>query len=267
VTLFGNMVHAIEVVDVAQSPLGWALLAARLLSYISAITVVVLGVRHRQHFSSGARTLSPAIRIAMGVLAFSAVAVLVLKASYDAGRSWSDLFDAAVLSDAATSPVGMVTAIQVLVVLSWLFLARASQHSQLQRGLLLMSAVVLFTTFVADAAGLTTRSDDYQKFSVTLVEADVVAEFTVAPTRIGAAEVHLYFSPPSGMLSPLKNVSLTFLPETANSAVEVDLIVAGPNHWLGIADFTTSGQHVMTVQAVTATDTAVQYTTKVLINP
>jgi len=264
--LLDNMVHAVEVIDSAQSPLGWALLAARLLSYISAITVVVLGVR-RRHLSSGARTLSLAIRVAMGMLAFSAVAVLVLKASYDAGRSWSDLFDSVVLSDAVTSPVGMVAAVQVLVVLAWVRLAQVSRHNQLQRGVLLMSVVVLFTTFVADGAGLTTRSDDYQKFSITLVEADVVAEFTVAPTRVGAAEVHLYFSPPSGMLSPLKNVSLTFIAETANSAVEVDLIVAGPNHWLGIADFTTSGQHTMTVQAVTATNIAVEYTTKILINP
>jgi hypothetical protein len=267
VTLLGNMVQAIEVVDDAQSPLGWALLVARLFSYFSALVVVVLVTRQFRQENSELRVIASGIRGAIGVLGSSAVAALVLKASYDAGRSWSQLFDTAVLADAITSPVGAVAFVQVLVLLTWLFLANVKKKSRPWRAGAIISVVVLVCAFAVDGLGLSTPSNEYQKFSVSLVEADVVGDFTVAPTRVGSSEVHLYFSPPGGLLSPMQNVTLEFVEVQSKSARDVSLVVSGPNHWLGIAEFGTPGQYTMKVRAMTAQNVAVQYVTKIVINP
>lgn len=261
------MIDAVDVVADAQSPLGWALFVARLFSYVSALVVVVLVGRQFRQANSELCVVTPGIRGAIGVLGSSALAVLILKASYDAGRSWSQLFDTAVLSDAMMSPVGIVAFLQVSVALVWLSLANAKRHSRQWRAGAVISVLVLVCAFVADGAGLTTRLDDYRKFSVTLVEADVVGDFTVAPTQVGTSEVHLYFSPPSGMLSPMQNVSLEFVDVQIQNSVEVSLAVLGPNHWLGIAEFKRSGQYTMTVRAMTAQNVAVQYVTNIVINP
>jgi len=261
------MVDAVDVVADVQSPLGGALLVARFISYLSALVVVVLAARQFRQENSDLRVIAPGIRGAIGVLGSSALAVLVLKASYDAGRSWSQLFDSAVLSDAMASPVGIVAMVQLCVVLAWLLLARSVLISRKWREGAILSVVVLVFAFVADGAGLTTRSNDYQKFSVSLVQADVVGDFTVAPTRIGSSEVHLYFSPPSGMLSPMQNVSLEFVDIQTQNSVAVPLVVLGPNHWLGIAEFKRSGQYTMTVQALTAQNAPVQFTTNIVIQP
>jgi hypothetical protein len=261
------MVDAVDVVADSQSPLGWALLAARLISYLSALVVVVLTARQFRQKNSDQRVVALGVRGAIGVLGSSALAVLVLKASYDAGRSWSQLFDTAVLTDAMSSPVGIIAFVQVLVALVWLFLANAKEPSRQWRASAVLSVVVLVCTFVADGAGLTTRADDYRKFAITLVEADVVGDFTIAPTQVGSSEVHLYFSPPSGMLSPMQNVSLDFVDIQSQNSVAVPLVVSGPNHWLGIAEFKRSGQYTMTVRALTAQKVAVQYVTSIVINP
>jgi len=267
VTLISNMVDAVDVVTDAQSPLGWALLFARLFSYLSAAAVVVLVVRRNRIASSETRLSTPAVHSVIGLFVVSVLVVLILKASYDAGRSWSQLFDSAVLSDAVGSPVGIVAMAQVLVALAWLLLGRSTISSRKWRLSAVLSVVVLVCAFVADGAGLTTRADDYRKFAITLVEADVVGDFTVAPTRVGSSEVHLYFSPPSGMLSPMQNVSLDFVDIQSQNSVAVPLVVSGPNHWLGIAEFKRSGQYTMTVRALTAQKVAVQYVTSIVINP
>ena len=266
-TLISNMVDAVDVVTDAQSPLGWAVLVARIISYLSAATVVILVARRIRTANSEARRSMPAIHSVIGVFAVSVLAVLILKASYDAGRSWSQLFDSAVLSDAITSPMGIVALAQLCVALTWVLLGRTTDRGRQWRVGAVLSVVVLVGAFVADGAGLTTRSNEYQKFSVSLVEADVVGDFTVAPTQVGSSEVHLYFSPPGGLLSPMQNVTLEFVEVQTNSAREVSLVVSGPNHWLGIADFETSGEYTMTVQALTAQNVAVQFTTNIVIQP
>ena len=266
-TLISNMVDAVDVVTDAQSPLGWAVLAARIISYLSAATVVILVARRFRTASSEARRSMPAVHSVIGLFAVSVLAVLILKASYDAGRSWSQLLDAAVLSDAITSSMGIVALAQLCVALTWLLLGRSTISSRKWRLSAVLSVVVLICAFVADGTGLTTRADDYKKFSITLVEADVVGDFTVAPTRVGSSEVHLYFSPPSGMLSPMQNVSLEFVDIQTQNSVAVPLVVLGPNHWLGIAEFKRSGQYTMTVQALTAQNAPVQYVTNIVINP
>jgi hypothetical protein len=267
VTLISNMVDAVDVVTDVQSPLGWALLVARLFSYLSAAAVVVLVVRRIRLASSETRLSTPAVHSVIVLFAVSVLAVLILKASYDAGRSGSQLFDSAVLSDAMASPVGIVVLVQLCVALAWLLLGRSTISSRKWRFSAVLSVVVLICAFVADGTGLTDRSNDYQKFSVSLVEADVVGDFTVAPTRIGSSEVHLYFSPPGGLLSPMQNVTLEFVEVQTNSAREVSLVVSGPNHWLGIADFETSGEYAMKVRALTAQNAPVQYVTNIVINP
>lgn len=261
------MIDAVEVVADAQSPLGWALLVARLFSYLSALIVVVLVTRQFRQATSEQNVVTAGARGALGVLGCSALAVLVLKASYDAGRSWSQLFDTAVLTDAITSPVVVVAFMQVVVALAWLFLAEAKKPSRQWKVGAVISVVVLVCAFIVDGTGLSTPSNDYQKFSVSLVEADVVGDFTVAPTRVGSSEVHLYFSPPGGLLSPMQNVTLEFVEAQTNSARDVSLVISGPNHWLGIADFDTGGQYSMIVRGFTAKNEPVQFTTNIVIEP
>lgn len=264
-TTISNMVDAIDVVADAQSPLGGAVLVARVISYLSAGFVVVFVVRQLRSAHSENRLSTPAVRLVIGILAVSVSAVLILKASYDAGRSWSQLFDSAVLSDALTSPMGIVAVVQLCVVLTWSLLIGSTLKSKKQRVSAVLSVVVLVGAFITDGTGLSTPSNDYQKFSVSLVEADVVADFTVAPTRVGSSEVHLYFSPPGGLLSPIQNVTLEFVDVLTKTSRDVSLVISGPNHWLGIADFDTAGQYTMNVQGFTARNEPVQFTTNIVI--
>lgn len=107
----------------------------------------------------------------------------------------------------------------------------------------------------------TTSATVGSTFSATQVQGNVVADFSVLPTRVGAAEVHVYLTPPGGALSPAQDVQMSFtLPTRGIPAVPVKLVEVGPNHWSGIMQFAYEGDWTMEVRVKPDTRSTLLYT-------
>lgn len=120
--------------------------------------------------------------------------------------------------------------------------------------ILAVSALMVGTSPTATAAGSST-------FSSTQIQSGVVADFSILPTRVGAAEVHVYLTPPGGALSPVEDVKMSFtLPSRGIPAVPVKLVEVGPNHWSGIMQFAYEGEWTMETRVKPDTRSTLLYT-------
>lgn len=131
---------------------------------------------------------------------------------------------------------------------------------------------VLLVVVIAVTAGMvgsspTATASSSTSFSATQIQSDVVADFSILPTRIGAAEVHVYLTPPGGSLKPVENVQMSFtLPSRDIPAIPVDLIEIGPNHWSGVMQFPYAGEWSMEARVRSTTNSTLLYTAEVPIN-
>ena len=101
-------------------------------------------------------------------------------------------------------------------------------------------------------------------FSATQIQSDVVADFSILPTRVGGAEVHVYLTPPGGSLSPVENVAMSFtLPSRGIPAIPVKLIEVGPNHWSGVTQFPYSGSWTLEARVQPTKNSTLLYTADV----
>ncbi len=79
-------------------------------------------------------------------------------------------------------------------------------------------------------------------FSSTQIRSNVVADISVAPTKVGTVEVHVILTPPGGALKPVTNVLVQMsLPSRKIPAIPVSMIEIGPNHWTGVLNIPYSG--------------------------
>ncbi|MFZ4112318.1 MAG: copper resistance protein CopC [Ilumatobacteraceae bacterium] len=103
-------------------------------------------------------------------------------------------------------------------------------------------------------------------FSATKVQNGIVAELSVVPAVVGAAEVHVVLSPPGGSLSPAKSVTVQFdLPSRNIPPVPVTMTEIGPNHWIGIVQFPFSGAWNMKARVSPATNQTLLFSTVVTV--
>ncbi len=101
-------------------------------------------------------------------------------------------------------------------------------------------------------------------FSATQIQADVVADFSILPTRVGGAEVHVYLTPPGGSLSPVENVAMSFtLPSRGIPAIPVKLVEVGPNHWSGVMQFPYAGSWTLEARVQPEKNSTLLYTADV----
>jgi len=73
-----------------------------------------------------------------------------------------------------------------------------------------------------------------EPFAKTLVQANVIADVTITPARVGEVELHVVFSPPGGALQSIQ--SMTAQISLANGeipAIPVEVRLAGTNHFQG----------------------------------
>lgn len=111
-----------------------------------------------------------------------------------------------------------------------------------------------------------TRNTTPNTFNATLVEANIVANITVAPPRVGQAEVHVILSPPNGSLSPVKNVNVRItLPARNLPAVPVTMTEIGPNHWTGIVNIPYVGTWTLEALVNPDANSTLRYSTQVKI--
>ena len=114
---------------------------------------------------------------------------------------------------------------------------------------LIVILVVACTALLVGKSPVVADSFDDLTFSASLVQANVVGDFSVLPTKVGAAEVHAIMSPPGGAMSPVVNVVVTFaLPSRDIPAIPVVMSSVGPNHWVGVVQFPYEGNWQMEIR-------------------
>ena len=109
--------------------------------------------------------------------------------------------------------------------------------------------VLAITSVLVGTPPGSTENPADRTFSSTQIEADVMVDLTVVPTRVGAAEVHVIVTPPGGALAPVVDAAVQFeLPERGIPAIPVAMVELGPNHWSGIVQFPYAGEWTMKVR-------------------
>ena len=129
----------------------------------------------------------------------------------------------------------------------------------------LLVVVIAITAVMVGTSPTATASSS--TFSATQIQSDIVADFSILPTRVGAAEIHVYLTPPGGSLKPVSSVKMSFtLPSRDIPAIPVDLIEVGPNHWSGVMQFPYSGEWSMETRVQPKPNSTLLYTASVPIN-
>jgi copper transport protein len=131
--------------------------------------------------------------------------------------------------------------------------------------LLVVAVLALTSVMTTTPPGSTVNPAD-QIFSATQIQADVLADITVVPARVGAAEVHVILTPPGGALAPVVEAIVQFsLPARNIPPIPVSMIELGPNHWTGIVQIPYSGDWEMKVQVEVTPGSIVNYTAVVSV--
>jgi copper transport protein len=129
----------------------------------------------------------------------------------------------------------------------------------------LLVVVIAITAVMVGTSPTATASSS--TFSATQIQSDIVADFSILPTRVGVAEIHVYLTPPGGSLKPVSSVKMSFtLPSRDIPAIPVDLIEVGPNHWSGVMQFPYSGEWSMETRVQPKPNSTLLYTASVPIN-
>lgn len=159
--------------------------------------------------------------------------------------------------DVLDSDYGRLLAVKTaLVVLVVIGAATARQRLRSGRD---VGASLRFETLVAVAvfavtAGLTasppTAIAPPPVWSASLVADGVMLEVSVSPARVGSAEVHVIAAPPGGALAPVTDAIATLaMPSRDLPANPVDLVLVGPNHYVGIVQIPYAGEWEMSITA------------------
>jgi len=121
-----------------------------------------------------------------------------------------------------------------------------------------------FTAVLVATSPVTSSSPN--TFNATLVEANIVANITVAPPRVGPSEVHVILSPPGGTLTPVVKVAVRMtLPERNVPAVPVIMTEIGPNHWTGIVQIPYTGKWTLEALVNPDENSTLRYATDVKV--
>jgi copper transport protein len=141
-----------------------------------------------------------------------------------------------------------------------------SIRSHLRREAVIAVIIVAITSLLVGTSPTKASDSATKVFSVTMVQQDVVADFTVSPTKVGPAEVHAIFTPPGGNLHPVVAMKLVLsLPSRKIPNIPVKLIQIGPNHWSGIIELPFAGEWTMQARVSPTKTETLLYSTKVKV--
>jgi methionine-rich copper-binding protein CopC len=219
--------------------LGRVLGAARILTLLAALLLVggVLVVRDPMRAASSRTTMSRMVAIL--VLVVGSAGVLLLRGAHAAGLSWGAIGDIAILRETLTGRFGVSAVACVVLAAGWLFVVGTTpaepsrRWNVVTRGLAVLTLVAVVAGVPLPGSG--DGADGRGSFGASLVAGDTVAELEVLPAAAGTAEVHVYLSPPGGMLAPAESVTMSMASgELDLGAMPVVLVEAGPNHWSGV---------------------------------
>jgi len=141
-----------------------------------------------------------------------------------------------------------------------------SIRAHLRREAVIVVIVVAITSLLVGTSPTAASSAATKSFSITMVQQDVVADFSILPTKVGPAEVHAIFTPAGGNLHPVVAVKLVLsLPSRKIPNIPVDLIEIGPNHWSGVVEIPFSGEWTMQARVSPTKTETLLYSTKVKV--
>ena len=148
---------------------------------------------------------------------------------------------------------------------------RRRLRSGTETGPSLRAEVLTAVAVLAATASLTGTSPvgagGPQAFTATLSQGGVIVDLAVSPARVGSAEVHVIFTPPGGALDPIGEVQMRIeLPSRDIPAVPVDVVPAGPNHFVGIVQIPYAGEWTVEVRGKDG-DGIVRWSTTMPIDP
>jgi len=150
-----------------------------------------------------------------------------------------------------------VKTILVVVMVGVALIVRRRMHSTSRTGPLLRAEVLLALLVLAATATMTGTSPVGEgapvAFNATLSQNGVIADVAVSPAAVGTAEVHVIFTPPGGALTPVEKVEMRMeLPSRAIPVIPVDVVPAGPNHFVGIVQIPYAGSWAVEVRGTNA---------------
>ena len=130
-------------------------------------------------------------------------------------------------------------------------LAGASSTGSLLRAEVLVALAVLASTAVLTGFSPISTSQP-SAFTATLSQDGVIVDLAFSPATVGTAEVHVIFTPPGGALAPVKDVDVRMdLPSRDIPTIPVDVVPAGPNHFVGVAQIPYAGEWSVEVRGTT----------------
>ena len=212
------------------------------------------------------------LRTEEGVARLSALATVAMPAAVATGAAQA-IHLAGGISDVFGSRHGTFLLVKVLVIAACLAiggrLRMRMKKGQPTVGRMLSVEAALLVVVIAVSALMVGSSPKAgatggTAFNATQIQSGVVADFSVLPTRVGGAEVHVYLTPPGGSLSPVENVEMSFtLPSRGIPAVPVRLIEVGPNHWSGVMQFPYAGSWTLEARVQPTKNSTLLYTADV----
>ena len=131
-----------------------------------------------------------------------------------------------------------------------------------------VAVVVLAVTAVLTGTSPAQATAQSRTVTATMVQGDLLADVSVIPARVGPNDLHLTFSPPGGTLNAIKEATarITLPSRTDIGAIPVELVPAGPNHYIASGvQVPFGGDWTLEVVATTAEDATVRLSTTVNI--
>ena len=136
-------------------------------------------------------------------------------------------------------------------------------RAHIRREAVIVIVVVALTSLMVGTSPTKSSTAAPKSFDITMVQQDVVADFSVNPAKKGTAEVHAIFTPPGGNLHPVVSVKMVMsLPSRSIPNIPIDLVEIGPNHWSGVVELPFAGKWTLQARvSPTKTETLLYSTT------
>ena len=132
-----------------------------------------------------------------------------------------------------------------------------------RRESVIVLVVVALTSLMVGTSPTKSANAVPKSFSITMVQQDVVADFSINPAKKGTAEVHAIFTPPGGNLHPVVAAKLVIsLPSRDIPNIPLDLIEIGPNHWSGVVELPFTGEWTLQARVSPTPTETLLYSTK-----
>jgi copper transport protein len=178
------------------------------------------------------------------------------------------------VSSAADTQYGRLLIAKIIVVIITIVIGAAARKKlqagdatnikrHVRRESMIVLVVVALTSLMVGTSPTQSANAVPKSFSITLVQQDVVADFSINPAKKGTAEVHAIFTPPGGNLHPVVAAKLVIsLPSRNIPNIPLDLIEIGPNHWSGVVELPFTGEWTLQARVSPTPTETLLYSTK-----